>query len=257
MHGLTQGLTRYAFGGRYRDGFVSGFFSSLAGSIGQQWGDNAGFLAATVAGGASEAIAGGNFADGALTGAYVYLFNHMADLFHRQQDGINISLDQLGTIMGLSDEAINQMKMQSIIKTIPILDGSGKAIGALQVYGKEMHAKIKLFHSTLKVLSVAALGLSLTSDALLLTRNEIGVGRFLFRSTGNISAWAVGASAGGVAGLVIVSAFKLGEASYNSIQELNRRTQSMIRNGNPRNRIRSKEDLWYNIRNIQHWRTRN
>lgn len=81
MHGLTQGLARYAFGGRYRDGFVSGFFSSLAGSAGQQWGDQVGFLAATVAGGASEAFAGGNFADGALTGAYVYLFNHLENKF--------------------------------------------------------------------------------------------------------------------------------------------------------------------------------
>ncbi len=80
-HGLTNGAMRMIQGGKFEHGFLSGFVSSLGGSFMQAYGGNMRFetqvaLSAAL-GGTAEAIGGGKFANGAVTGAYVMMFNHL------------------------------------------------------------------------------------------------------------------------------------------------------------------------------------
>jgi len=72
---------RLAQGGKFEHGFMSGFVSSLAGSsmanspnmkIAEK------IALSAVIGGAAEKLGGGKFANGAVTGAYVMMFNHLA-----------------------------------------------------------------------------------------------------------------------------------------------------------------------------------
>ena len=82
-HGVTQGALARAQGGTFRSGFASGFMSSIA-PIPEGYGGDGptGLLvrtsmAATV-GGTASVIGGGKFANGAVTGAFVHLFNDEA-----------------------------------------------------------------------------------------------------------------------------------------------------------------------------------
>jgi hypothetical protein len=67
-------------GGKFLHGFLSGSFSSLVGSaVGGAKLSFAGSTAVGAAiGGTAEALGGGKFANGAITGAYTMLFNHLA-----------------------------------------------------------------------------------------------------------------------------------------------------------------------------------
>lgn len=81
-HGTKDGLIRYAQGGKFEHGFMSGFVSSLGGSYVNDskslgYGDKV--LLAAAIGGTAEKLGGGKFANGAVTGAYVMMFNHMGD----------------------------------------------------------------------------------------------------------------------------------------------------------------------------------
>jgi hypothetical protein len=72
-----------AQGGKFEHGFLSGFVSSLGGSFLQANGGNmsgAERIAISAAiGGTAEAMGGGKFANGAVTGAYVMALNHMGE----------------------------------------------------------------------------------------------------------------------------------------------------------------------------------
>ncbi|MBK9990944.1 MAG: hypothetical protein IPP19_09480 [Verrucomicrobia bacterium] len=81
-HGMSQGMLTEMQGGQFRHGFYAGFFSSAAGPlVGKITLGNAsltycGQLAtAAVIGGAVSAIGGGKFENGAISGAFVYMFN--------------------------------------------------------------------------------------------------------------------------------------------------------------------------------------
>ncbi|KAF0204074.1 MAG: RHS repeat-associated core domain [Bacteroidetes bacterium] len=80
-HGTFNGAMRMAQGGKFEHGFLSGFVSSLGGSYLQANGGNmsgAERIAISAAiGGTAEALGGGKFANGAVTGAYVMALNHM------------------------------------------------------------------------------------------------------------------------------------------------------------------------------------
>ncbi|HPE84351.1 MAG TPA: hypothetical protein PLV43_11595, partial [Aequorivita sp.] len=86
-HGTFNGAMRWAQGGKFEHGFLSGFVSSLGGSYLQANGANmtgAAKIAISAAiGGTAEALGGGKFANGAVTGAYVMAWNH---LMHESQD---------------------------------------------------------------------------------------------------------------------------------------------------------------------------
>jgi hypothetical protein len=78
-HGAFNGTMRMTQGGKFEHGFFSGLVSSLGGSAINGQGMNAGtqiFLSAAI-GGTAEKIGGGKFANGAVTGAYVMMFNHL------------------------------------------------------------------------------------------------------------------------------------------------------------------------------------
>jgi RHS repeat-associated protein len=81
LHGGVNGAIRKAQGGRFEHGFFSGFVSSLGGSYIQSSGmtNNRGAQIALSAaiGGTAEALGGGKFANGAVTGAYVMMLNHL------------------------------------------------------------------------------------------------------------------------------------------------------------------------------------
>ncbi|MCK9271843.1 MAG: hypothetical protein M0P50_15515, partial [Bacteroidales bacterium] len=78
-----NGAMRMAQGGKFEHGFLSGFVSSLGGSAMIKYGGNMDIgskvaLSAAL-GGTAEALGGGKFANGAVTGAYVMMFNHLQE----------------------------------------------------------------------------------------------------------------------------------------------------------------------------------
>jgi RHS repeat-associated protein len=89
-HGITNGGMRLIQGGKFEHGFLSGFVSSLGGSFMQAHGGNMGIetkIALSAAlGGTAEALGGGKFANGAVTGAYVMMFNHLQDVIKERND---------------------------------------------------------------------------------------------------------------------------------------------------------------------------
>lgn len=90
MHGYTSGLTSAAFGGNFESGFLSGAFGSLAGS-GISAYVNDPFLtigASALSGGIGSEIGGGNFWEGATTGAIIAGLNHGWHQKRPDADGI-------------------------------------------------------------------------------------------------------------------------------------------------------------------------
>ncbi|NPD47901.1 hypothetical protein HNS40_20235 [Lentimicrobium sp. S6] len=84
-HGGIQGVGRVIQGGKFEHGFMSGFVSSLASSLsmGITTADNkpaygAQFFIAAVSGGLAERVSGGSFMNGAMTGVFVLMFNHLS-----------------------------------------------------------------------------------------------------------------------------------------------------------------------------------
>ena len=75
-----------AQGGKFGAGFASGFVSSGF-SVGKSWGtvESRTFVMAMV-GGATSEITGGKFANGAVTGAFVHLFNAEGHLIYPSKD---------------------------------------------------------------------------------------------------------------------------------------------------------------------------
>lgn len=76
-HGGVGGVSNMAMGGSFKDGFLSGGFTSLASPvIGAVPGGAVGrTMAAAVIGGTAAELGGGKFANGAVTGAFSRLFN--------------------------------------------------------------------------------------------------------------------------------------------------------------------------------------
>lgn len=81
---------RLAQGGKFEQGFLSGFISSLCGSYIQANGANMTgvekIAISAAIGGTAEVLGGGKFANGAVTGAYVMALNHMG---HGNDSGDN------------------------------------------------------------------------------------------------------------------------------------------------------------------------
>jgi RHS repeat-associated protein len=80
-HGIAQGGLTEAQGGEFRHGFYAGFASSAAaGPIQATMPNSMGgrVAAAAVVGGTASALGGGKFANGAVSGAFTYMFNHEA-----------------------------------------------------------------------------------------------------------------------------------------------------------------------------------
>ncbi len=76
MHGITRAIITKAQGGSFRAGFWSGFASSGFAAP-KNMGRLLGTITTAIVGGTVSEISGGNFANGAATGAFIYLFNHL------------------------------------------------------------------------------------------------------------------------------------------------------------------------------------
>jgi len=93
VSGAVGGAASVAQGGSFKSGFLAGGFASVAGSVGGgvlPSGETTGGYAAnvafgSVAGGVGSVIGGGKFANGAITGAFGYLFNEAADALARRR----------------------------------------------------------------------------------------------------------------------------------------------------------------------------
>ena len=84
LHGASRGGISAIRGNSFVSGFASGAISSASGSITSSLGDDSYALGAAVSatsGGLSSVIAGDKFENGAISGAFVYMFN---DRMHRQ-----------------------------------------------------------------------------------------------------------------------------------------------------------------------------
>ena len=82
-HGLSRGVISMAQGGTFKSGFASGFSSSFFSPGTELGGDGAGGFTlrttiAGVVGGTASEIGGGKFANGAVSGAFVHMFNDEA-----------------------------------------------------------------------------------------------------------------------------------------------------------------------------------
>jgi hypothetical protein len=80
-HGALQGGIAEATGGEFRHGFYAGLASSsLGGPVGDLMGGSrtGNMIAGAVVGGTASALGGGKFANGAVSGAFTYMFNHNA-----------------------------------------------------------------------------------------------------------------------------------------------------------------------------------
>jgi len=66
-HGMVQGVSTMAQGGRFEHGFLAGMMGKVGG--------NFGFIGSVVAAGTASELGGGKFMNGAVSGAFVYLFN--------------------------------------------------------------------------------------------------------------------------------------------------------------------------------------
>lgn len=80
MHGLVGGLASVALGGKFRAGFLAAGMAE-ASSFGAPASEDPwiGLIRHTIAGGFGSVLGGGKFGNGALTGAFGYLFNHLLD----------------------------------------------------------------------------------------------------------------------------------------------------------------------------------
>ncbi len=85
-HGVAQGAVSRMQGAK----FIQGFASGAAGSLGGGGAGPQGIAQAALLGGAASALAGGKFADGAMQGAFVHLYN---DMMHH-----NLSKDLTDTV---------------------------------------------------------------------------------------------------------------------------------------------------------------
>lgn len=80
-HGVAQGGLAEVQGGKFQHGFAAGFFSSAAAPniTAKVNGDIAKTIASAFVGGTASSLGGGKFANGAVSGAFTYMFNQAQD----------------------------------------------------------------------------------------------------------------------------------------------------------------------------------
>lgn len=112
-HGVINGASSAAQGGKFKHGFLSGSFSAAFSPISSQMGTVGGTIASAVVGGTAESLGGGKFANGAVTGAMVHVLN---DLNHSESIPIETSASTDGKIAvvgGFFDDTLNALGYNS------------------------------------------------------------------------------------------------------------------------------------------------
>ena len=92
MHGLSRAAIAKVQGTSGKGGFLSGFASSLlGGTVMEKFGDAHTVVKVTmaaIAGGTASVLGGGKFANGAMAGAFIMMFNDLkGTLFNKARDG--------------------------------------------------------------------------------------------------------------------------------------------------------------------------
>jgi murein DD-endopeptidase MepM/ murein hydrolase activator NlpD len=72
---MVQGVSTMTQGGRFEHGFLAGMMGKIGGHFG--------FIGSIVSAGTASVIGGGKFLNGAVSGAFVYLFNDMLENVQR------------------------------------------------------------------------------------------------------------------------------------------------------------------------------
>jgi len=103
-HGISRGAISMAQGGTFRSGFASGFAASFFSPGTELGGDGAGgfTLRTTIAGlvgGTASEIGGGKFANGAISGAFVHMFN-AEGLAYKVSSGISYVVNVVQFLAG-------------------------------------------------------------------------------------------------------------------------------------------------------------
>lgn len=172
-HGGVGGVSNMAMGGSFKDGFLSGGFTSLASpGIGTvPGGRTAQVVAAAVVGGTAAELGGGKFANGAKTFAFLRLFGEAAD-YYRRKVGYDIDMGPGGDAVekgleGMPVEGANNIGTQGRW----VYDSNGqRVIGFFEEGGPVSRFANQLwgvnavggFHDTLQI----SMGNSVWRDAL-------------------------------------------------------------------------------------------
>jgi hypothetical protein len=118
-HGINNGVSRMISGGKFQHGFLSGFVSSLGGSyIDKFRGDMTGAQRIAISaaiGGTAEAMGGGKFANGAVTGAYVMALNHMGGKWS-EPGNPTIFINRLCIPAGFNTEEYINLLKEELVK---------------------------------------------------------------------------------------------------------------------------------------------
>ena len=126
--GITQGAIIAAQGGKFQHGFFAAAFSAGAEKYTGKINSNIGKVAASsVVGGTASVLGGGKFANGAITGAYVMLFNEMRhpDDEKPKKGNKSSTVEVAGEVVGQADLSYNTA-----------LDNATKVSRSAKVFGK-------------------------------------------------------------------------------------------------------------------------
>ena len=94
-HGISRAAITKAQGGRWSSGFWSGFVASGF-AAGKSFGKELGTVITSITSGLTSKITGGKFANGAVTGAFVHIFNRYAG-FSNDVNGQDERINELST----------------------------------------------------------------------------------------------------------------------------------------------------------------
>ena len=92
-HGLSQGAISQVSGGNFKEGFLGGAFSLYTGDAWLNTSSGGVFIdtmISSVSGGIAAELGGGKFANGAMTAAFVSLYNHGSSAY----EGDDYSIDR-------------------------------------------------------------------------------------------------------------------------------------------------------------------
>ncbi|WP_419768876.1 RHS repeat-associated core domain-containing protein [Arcobacter sp.] len=138
MHGITRAAITKAQGGRWSSGFWSGLAgSALGATMGKLENLHIAIKTAinSLASGMISKISGGKFANGAVTGAFVYLFNHTID---ELTDTSNLTKEQRDMVIKNYDEAKKFVQMQKLKNyDLPLEDVSYVFLPVGRVVGRD------------------------------------------------------------------------------------------------------------------------
>ena len=162
MHGLSRSAITKVQGGHWSAGFWSGFASS-AFAAKSSWGKTAGTMVTSVVSGTVSSIAGGKFANDAVTGAFVHLFNHVMDMVtkltlypHKSTEYNNTML----TVSRMDNISFRSGILGSILKPFGLKSLSSAMFGVSSAVTYYKHVSLASINKT----DIAGLSLDISAD---------------------------------------------------------------------------------------------